>query len=123
MGEAVPPLRRAVLEHLRGLDPSPFTSRVELDLGRALSATMPVDRVVQSFWDTCRRNHAARHMVEQAVMAWRADTVRERMAGARAFVERVVVSELGLYVKESGFLEDHADEIARAKRSARRSRG
>lgn len=121
MDQVVPELRSATTAALRGADPSPFLSRVDLDLGRALSSVMPTESVVQSFWDTARKNQAVKHMVEQAVRSWGAPSVSEKMASARSFVERSILSELGSYVKSSGFLERHADEIRRAKRAAKKA--
>lgn len=113
---------KLVRGHLAKADPSAFLSRTDLDLGRSLGTAMPTKEVVQSFWDLAGRNHAVRHMVEQAVRSWRGcDTVAEKKAAAREFVERSILTELGSHVKESGFLEENAEEIRRAKRRAKRA--
>ena len=109
-------LGKYVREALRGADPGRFTSRVDYDLGEALSPDMPVDKVVQSFWDLAKNNATVKHMVEQSVHARRGDDVQEKMDETRAFVRKTIVSELGSIVKESGFLEEHAEAIRAAKR-------
>lgn len=115
-------LNKYVLEALEAADPGRFTSRVDLDLGEALDPDIPVDKIVQSFWDLAKNNATVKHMVEQSVHARKGEDVAGKMGETRAFVRKVIVSELGSMVKGSGFLEKNSDAIRSAKRRKTREK-
>jgi hypothetical protein len=115
-------LERYVLEAAGRAGPSRFTSRVEFELGAALEPELPVGKIVQNFWDMAGNNPAVKHMVGQALRARKGSDARQKVAETREFVHKVIVSELGLMLKQSGYLERHERSIKAAKRRKARSK-
>ncbi len=107
-----------VLHALEGADPADMWSRRPEDLAASLSHRIPWDRVNSHFWRSADGVPAVRHMVEFAVRSWR--TKGDRVREAKVLVASVLLRSAGEVVLTSGFLEDHADEIAAARRSRRR---
>ena len=115
-------LERYVLESSEKIGPSKFTSRMEHDLGLALEAELPVDKIIQNFWDMAGKNPTIKHMVDQALRARKGSNGTQKIRDTQEFVYKIIVSELGLMVKQSGFLERHEEAIKVAKRRKARSR-
>jgi hypothetical protein len=115
-------LEKYVLQKLEDGDPTLFTSRVELDLGMALAHYLPIDKIVQNFWDMAGNNSTVKHIVDQAVSASKGNSGSQRVRDAKEFIHKVIISELGLMVKRSGFLEKHERAIKVAKRRKARNR-
>jgi hypothetical protein len=111
-------LTGVVMSALEGASPSEMWSRRPEDLAAALSHRIPWDRVNTHFWRSADGVPAVRHMVEAAVRAWR--TKGSRVQEAKAFVASLVLTTAGETVLASGYLEEHAQEIALARRSRRR---
>jgi len=115
-------LEKYVLQAASQAGPSKFTSRVEYDLGMSLDPELPINKVVQNFWDMAGDNPAVKHMVNQALRAHKGVDSRQKVGEIREFVYKVIVSELGLMLKQSGFLERHELAIKVAKRRRAKSR-
>ncbi len=107
-----------VASALDGAIPSEMWSRRPEDLAAALSHRVPWDSVNRHFWQSAAAVPAVQHMVETAVRAWR--TKGSRVHEAKAFVASMILSTAGELVLASGYLEKHAREIVRARRSRRR---
>lgn len=111
-------LTGVVMSALEGASPAEMWSRRPEDLAAALSHRIPWDRVNTHFWRSADGVPAVRHMVETAVRAWR--TKGSRVQEAKAFVASLVLTTAGETVLASGYLEEHAQEIALARRARRR---
>lgn len=119
--ETSPRLRDLVHEALRSAVPERFTSMHEWDLGTACGDNVAAADAL--FWDAAKGDSGVRHMVEQAVRAWKVEGgLPEKIQDVRRFVRHLVHCEAGRTVKSSGFLERHAAEIQRARRQKARRR-
>ncbi|KKK75679.1 hypothetical protein LCGC14_2871300 [marine sediment metagenome] len=115
-------LGKYVLRAAENVGPAEFTSRIEYDLGLALETELPVGKIIQNFWDLASKNHVVKHMVDQSVRARKGNGSPEKVRNTREFVRRIIISELGLMIKQSGFLEKHEKAIKVAKRRKARNR-
>jgi hypothetical protein len=115
-------LEKYVLQSLENIPPARFTSRIEYDLGQALDPELPVGKIVQNFWDMAGKNPTIKHIVDQAMHARKGNSGAQKVRDTREFVHKIIVSELGLMVKQSGFLERHEEAIKVAKRRKARNR-
>ena len=115
-------LEKYVLQAVEKVGPGGFTSKIEYDLGLALGANFPIDKVVQNFWDMASHNHIIKHMVDQSVRARKGNGSTQKVRDTKKFAHRVIVSELGLMIKQSGFLEKHGKAIKVAKRRKAKNR-
>lgn len=115
-------LEKYVLQTAEKVGPAKFTSRIEYDLGLALGPELPVEKIIQNFWDMAGKNLTAKHMVDQALRARKGSNGAQKVRDTQKFVHKIIVSELGLMVKRSGFLERHEEAIKAARRRKARSK-
>lgn len=110
----------ALVAHaLETASPDEMWSRRPEDLGAALSHRIPWDRVNSHFWRSAQAVPAVRHMVEFAVLAWRASGP-SRVQEVRQFVASSLLRSAGEIVLSSGWLESNAEAVAAARSSRRR---
>lgn len=93
--------------------------RDEDSLGSALRERLRLDDRASAFWAAASVNPALRHMLEEAVRAWRVDNGLSRVQAARRFVEVQILREAGRAARESGVLEEREPEIRHARRKRR----
>lgn len=96
-----------------------FWSKDPVTIANALSL-FPWERVNKHFWDSAQSVPAVRHMIEQAVKAWRAKNNSYKIAEAKAFIYRSIMKEVGEIILNSDFIRENADVINSARRGRTR---
>jgi len=118
--DQLPDLESQINQALEKADLNDFTSRIDFDLGNALATCFPVDKVVQNFWDLCKRNATLKHMIEQATRAQKEGAIRDKVDMTRHFVNKQIISELGAMVKRSNFVKKNLSQIKKLRRDKRK---
>jgi hypothetical protein len=110
-------LESHIYKSLEKADLSNFTSRIELDLGKALSTCFPVDKTIQNFWDLCKYNSTLKHMIEQATRAQKEGNIQDKINITRNFVNQQILCKLGEIVKNSDFIRKNSSKIKKLRKS------
>ena len=110
-------LEKEITKSLEKAAPEDFTNKLDLRLGESLAKYFPVDSMVQNYWDLTGRNHAVKHIIKQAILAYKKEEDPFQKADwAKEFIRKTILSEFGSYVKSSGYLEQNAKAITAAKK-------
>lgn len=113
--------REAVLAALERTGAESLWAKDAARLGASLPAQW--DSIASRFWSEARSEEPVRHMVEQAVLSWKAAKRGPGRAGeARAFVLSSMQREAGEVAASSPRVRALASEIEEVRRSRRRRR-
>jgi hypothetical protein len=89
-------LQSRIKTHIERSDHN-FSSRQEHVLSARLAASgFPMERLVQHFWETCKRNHTLKFAIETAVLACKREG---RTDWAKEFVKSHIISLCGAMAK------------------------